>query len=54
MSKRAKFMRMIANKLSRIWWYTPVIPALRRLRQEDLKFQARLGYLMNSRPAWAA
>jgi hypothetical protein len=23
-------------------WYTPIIPELRRLRQEDLKFKARL------------
>jgi hypothetical protein len=26
------------------WWYTPVIPALGRLRQEDLEFEASLGY----------
>jgi hypothetical protein len=26
------------------WWYTYAIPALRRLRQEDLKFKASLGY----------
>jgi hypothetical protein len=24
----------------------PIIPALRRLRQEDLKFKARLGYIV--------
>jgi hypothetical protein len=24
---------------SRVWWRTPVIPALRRLRQEDLEFE---------------
>jgi hypothetical protein len=29
---------------SRAWWYIPVIPALRKLRQEDHKFDARLGY----------
>jgi hypothetical protein len=23
---------------SQIWWYMPVIPAFKRLRQEDLKF----------------
>jgi hypothetical protein len=28
-----------------VWWYTPVIPALRRLRQEDLEFEASLGYV---------
>jgi hypothetical protein len=26
------------------WWCTAVIPALRRLRQEDLRFEASLGY----------
>jgi hypothetical protein len=25
------------------WWNTPVIPALRRLRQEDQKFKAMPG-----------
>jgi hypothetical protein len=24
------------------WWYMPVIPALRRLKQEDLEFEASL------------
>jgi hypothetical protein len=27
------------------WWYSPIIPALRRLRQENLKFKTRLGYI---------
>jgi hypothetical protein len=26
-----------------MYWHTPVIPALRRLRQKDLKFEASLG-----------
>jgi hypothetical protein len=26
-------------------WYTSVIPVLRRLRQEDHKFEASLGYI---------
>jgi hypothetical protein len=26
------------------WWGTPVIPALRRLRQEHCEFQISLGY----------
>jgi hypothetical protein len=26
------------------WWYAPVIPALRRLGQEDCEFKASLGY----------
>jgi hypothetical protein len=29
---------------SQAWWYTPVIPALGRLRQEDHDFEASLGY----------
>jgi hypothetical protein len=28
-----------------VWCYTPVIPALRRLRQEDHEFQTTLGYI---------
>jgi hypothetical protein len=30
----------------RLWEYLPVIPALRRLRQKDHKFEAGLGYTM--------
>jgi hypothetical protein len=26
-----------------VWWYTPVIPALRRLRQEDKRVQSQAG-----------
>jgi hypothetical protein len=28
------------------WWWTSVIPALRRLPQENLKFKASLGYIV--------
>jgi hypothetical protein len=28
-----------------VWWLTPVIPALGKLRQEDYKFEASLGYI---------
>jgi hypothetical protein len=28
------------------WWYTPVIPALGRLRQKDLEFKARRCYIV--------
>jgi hypothetical protein len=31
----------------------PVIPALRRLRQEDLEFEASLDYIASYRPARA-
>jgi hypothetical protein len=27
------------------WWLMPVIPALGRLRQENLKFEVSLGYI---------
>jgi hypothetical protein len=27
------------------WWYTSVIPELGRLRQEDHRFEASLGYI---------
>jgi hypothetical protein len=30
------------------WRYTPVIPVLRRLRQENHEFMANLGYLGRS------
>jgi hypothetical protein len=33
---------------SQLWWYTPVIPALRRLKQEDYKFKASLGLTLRS------
>lgn len=33
--------------------HTSVIPALRRLRQKDLDFQASLGYTASFRLAWA-
>jgi hypothetical protein len=33
-----------------VWYSTLVIPALRRLRQEDGKFQTSLGYITKSSP----
>jgi hypothetical protein len=33
------------RKLRQVWWFTSIIPALWRLRQEDRKFKASLGYL---------
>jgi hypothetical protein len=36
---------MILRELTEdLWWYMPVIPALRRLRKEDHVFQVSLGY----------
>jgi hypothetical protein len=29
-----------------VWWCTPTIPALRRLRQEDPEFKTSLGYIL--------
>lgn len=34
----------IQMHVSQVWWHTPVILALRRLRQEDFGFEANLGY----------
>jgi hypothetical protein len=28
------------------WWYTPIIPELRRLRQENCEIESSLGYLV--------
>jgi hypothetical protein len=30
------------------WWYMPVIPTFRRLREEDCEFKASLGYRVRS------
>lgn len=35
---------LINTGKSWVWWHTPVILAFRRVRQEDLKFKASLGY----------
>jgi hypothetical protein len=46
LSSNAILLKCISKMaiLSRAWWHTPIIPALRGLRQEDLEFEARLGY----------
>jgi hypothetical protein len=31
--------------MSRVWWCTPIIPALRWPRQKNLEFEVSLGYL---------
>jgi hypothetical protein len=38
--------------LSWAWWYMSVIPRLRRLKQEENEFKARMGYIASSTPAW--
>jgi hypothetical protein len=39
------FLNFKFTKLSQVWWYIPIILALRRLRQEECKFQTSLGYV---------
>lgn len=34
------------------WWYTPVVPALRRYKQEGQKFSVILADTLSSREAW--
>jgi hypothetical protein len=34
------------------WWFTHIIPALKRQRHKDHKFESSLGYMESSRPAW--
>jgi hypothetical protein len=34
------------ESFNQVWWSTPVIPALRRLRQNYYKLQANLGYIV--------
>jgi hypothetical protein len=38
-----EMLKLENNVKSQTCWCTPVIPALRRLRQEDCKFEASLG-----------
>jgi hypothetical protein len=48
-SKKVAQLKMSNKYFSRYthqaWWDTPVIPALRRLRQEDHKFEVNLDYI---------
>jgi hypothetical protein len=39
------FLNFKFTKLSQVWWYIPIILALRRLRQADPEFEASLYYL---------
>jgi hypothetical protein len=33
-----------------VWWYTLIIPALRRLKQENQEFGANLGFIVRTCP----
>jgi hypothetical protein len=37
---------IIKQNIRKVWWHTSVIPALRRLKQEDVKFKAYLNYIV--------
>jgi hypothetical protein len=39
------FLNENSNK---VWWYTPIITTVRRLKQEDCEFEASLGYRVRS------
>jgi hypothetical protein len=41
-------LHKISLKRSQTCWYTPVIPALQRLKQEDCKFKASLCYTVKA------
>lgn len=34
-----------------MWWHTPIILALGRLRQKEYEFENSLGYIVSFRPA---
>jgi hypothetical protein len=40
---------MLTEDESWAWWYTPIIPTLKRWKQEDIEFEASVGYPENSR-----
>jgi hypothetical protein len=34
------------NQLSWVWWFIAVIPAFRRLKQENFEFKISMGYIV--------
>jgi hypothetical protein len=43
----------VKNFFAECRWLTSVIPAFRRQRQWDCRFEASLDYIVSSRPVWA-
>jgi hypothetical protein len=39
----------LRNLYGQAWWCMPIIPALRRVRKEDHKFEASLSYIASSK-----
>lgn len=50
---RKKNLFVLSGKQQQVGWHMPEIPALRRLRGEDRKFKASLGYVVTARPVQA-
>jgi hypothetical protein len=38
---------MLRSNWGQVWWYTSIILAIGKLRQEDCKFEVSLGYKAN-------
>lgn len=51
LSRTLRVRQGTKGTLSQEWGYMLVIPVLRKLRQEGLKFQDSLGYTVNARLA---
>jgi hypothetical protein len=37
-------MKVRLMSVAQVWWYLPVMPAVRKPRQENFKFESSLGY----------
>jgi hypothetical protein len=52
-SQAKLFLDFKTMSSSWVWEYMPIMPAIRRLRQEDLECKASRGYIVSSRLALA-
>jgi hypothetical protein len=43
-----KELQLLSTLGKQVWWYMPVIPTLGRMKQGNLEFKARLGYIVRS------